>query len=405
MSSWVKAMKGSILLSYAMALAVLSGTALAAEKPADTGKLLVNARWRLESVDDDAFAKEAFANTLRLRLGYQTAAYQGFSGLLEAEATTYLFNEQFNSTANGNSQYPVVADPNAYEINRAFLSYAPNKNAKFNLGRQTVIIDNQRFFGNVAWRQNEQTFDALDLNYSFNNKLTLRYDYSNRVQRVFGAQNPRQDLERWDVNLNLLHASYPVGPGSLIGYVYLNENNTLPLTSQKNFGMRYVANKANPEGMGWLATAEYAYQDSYADGAEFINADYLFLEGGVVWKGNTFKAGWEQLGGDGQYGFQTPYATLHAFNGWADRFLVTPRDGLQDSYLGWNRKFGKLGATVVWHDFNADFGNSDYGQEWDASLSWALDKHWTVLGKLADYQADEYLVDTTKLWFSVEYVY
>lgn len=393
------------ILGHALVLALLSGPAFGAEAPASTGKFLVNARWRLESVADDAFAEDALANTLRLRVGYQTAVYKGFSGVLELEGTSYLFDDDFNSTANGNIQYPVVADPNAYEINRAFLAYAPNNNANFNLGRQTLVIDNQRFFGNVGWRQNEQTFDALDLNYTFDNKLVLRYDYINRVQKVFGAQNPRPDLERWNVNLNLLHASYPAGPGTLTGYVYLNENNTLPLTSQKNFGMRYVAGKSNPDGVGWLVTAEYADQSSYADGAPYIDANYVFLEGGLAWKGNTFKVGWEQLGGDGQYGFQTPYATLHAFNGWADRFLVTPRDGLQDTYLSWNRKFGKLGATAVWHDFNADFGNSDYGQEWDASLSWALDKHWTVLGKLADYQADEYLVDTTKLWFSVEYVY
>lgn len=388
-----------------MVLALLSGPVFGSEPATDAGKLLVNARWRLESVDDAAFVKEAFANTLRLRLGYQTAVRNGFSGVLELEATTYLFDDPFNSTANGNIQYPVVADPNAYEINRAFVSYAPDANGKFNLGRQTVIIDNQRFFGNVGWRQNEQTFDALDLNYTFGNKLTLRYDYINRVQRVFGAQNPRSDLERWDVNLNLLHASYPLGPGALVGYAYFNENNTLPLTSQKNFGMRYVAGKPNPDGVGWLATAEYAFQDSYADGADFIDADYLFLEGGLAWKGNTLKAGWEQLGGDGQYGFQTPYATLHAFNGWADRFLVTPKDGLQDAYLSWNRKFGKLNATLVWHDFHSDSGSQHYGSEWDASLGWALDRQWTVLAKLADYQADDYLVDTTKLWFSVEYVY
>lgn len=393
-------------LRNAIVLALFSGAAFAAEPPAaDAGKLLVNARWRMESVADDAYTEEAFANTLRLRLGYQTAVYKGFSGVLELEGTTYLFEDNFNSTANGNTQYPVVADPNNYEIDRAFLSYSPNESGKFNLGRQAVILDNQRFFGNSAWRQNEQTFDAIDLNYKFGGKLVVRYDYINRVQRVFGAENPDENLARWDLNLNLVHAEYPVGPGKLTAYAYFNENETLPLTSQKNFGVRYVAGKPNPEGLGWLATAEYADQSSYADGASYIDADYVFLEGGLVWKGNTFKAGWEQLGGDGQYGFQTPYGALHAFNGWADKFVVTPKNGLQDTYLSWNRKFGKFGATVVWHDFNSDAGNIEYGQEWDASLSFALDKRWTFLAKLADYQADDYLRDTSKFWFSVEYVY
>ena len=40
-----------------------------------------------------------------------------------------------------------------------------------------------------------------------------------------------------------------------------------------------------------------------------------------------FKLGYEELGSNaGLYGLQTPLATLHAFNGWADKFLVTPVD-------------------------------------------------------------------------------
>lgn len=393
---------------HTLCLAMLSSSVFAAEPAAKTdasGKLLLDARWRLESVDDDLFNKHALADTMRLRLGYQTANYHGFSGTVAVEGTTYIFQDEFNSTSNGKTQYPVIADPNAYELDLAIISYAPNDAGKFNLGRQRVIIDNQRFFGNVGWRQNEQTFDGIDLNYKFGKSFTVRYDYLNRVQRVFGAQNPDEDLYRWDLNANLFHADYASKYGTFTGYAYLIENETKPLASHENYGVRYVLNKPNPKGIGWLATAEYATQDSYADGLALIDADYMFLEGGMIYKGNTFKAGFEQLGGNGLYAFQTPFATLHAFNGWADRFLTTPKDGLQDTYLSWNRKFGKLGATIVYHDFNSDNANLNYGTEWDASLSWAVDKKWTLLAKVADYQADQYSADSTKLWLSVEYVY
>ena len=43
------------------------------------------------------------------------------------------------------------------------------------------------------------------------------------------------------------------------------------------------------------------------------------------------------LGGDngsGNRAFQTPLATKHAFQGWADQFLTTPADGIEDAYLG-----------------------------------------------------------------------
>lgn len=384
----------------------LAGSPVESAEPApNQGKYLFEGRWRLESVDDDAFSERALAGTARVRFGYKTPELKGFGALLEVQGTAALFLDDFNSTANGKSNYPVVADPNSYGVNRLFATYRLDDAGLLTLGRQYVVIDNQRFFGNSAWRQNGQTFDGFNAAYRVGKSVNLRYDYLNRVQRVFGDQNPTPDLRDWDVNLNLFHADIALGPGVLAGYAYLNENETLPLTSQKNFGVRYTAGKSAPDGLGWSAALEYAKQDSYADGADIIDADYALLEGALLWRGNQFKAGWEQLGGDGQWGFQTPYASLHAFNGWADRFGKTPVNGLRDTYLGWNRKFGKFNATVVWHDFNADFGGQHYGSEWDASLGWAFAPKWQALAKLADYSADSYLVDTTKLWLSVEYIY
>ena len=396
-------MKPRTLALNALALALASGPVLAVD--ASDGKLLLDARWRLESVDDDAFARNAFADTVRIRLGYQTPVRSGWSGVIEAEATQHLFGEDFNSTANGQTQFPTVVDPDNTELNQAFVRFAPGTKTQFTLGRQRVQWDNQRFFGNVGWRQNEQTFDALDFQHSFGNGTKLRYDYLDRAQRINGADNPNEDLARYRLNTHLLSLGHALGPGTLTGYAHFIDNETLPLSSHRNLGLRYTAKKDMPDGIGWLASAEYAKQDSYADGADKIDADYFMLEGGLVWKASTFKAGWEQLGGDGSYGFATPFATLHAFNGWADKFLTTPVNGLNDAYLGWNRKFGKLSAAVVWHDFSSDAGSIDYGQEWDASLGYAFDKHWSGLLKLADYNADEIGTDTAKLWLSMEYVY
>src|SRR5690606_12592617 len=79
-----------------------------------------------------------------------------------------------------------------------------------------------------------------------------------------------------------------------------------------------------------LYSAEYALQK-----ADNFDASYLALEGGVLVQGVTLALGYESLGSDdGAYGFQTPLATKHAFNGWADKFLIsTPVDGLTDTYV------------------------------------------------------------------------
>jgi len=213
-------------------------------------------------------------------------------------------------------------------------------------------------------------------------------------------------LARWQLDAHLLSMNYKLGPGVLTGYAHFIENQTLPLSSHKNIGLRYAAKKDNKDGIGWLAAGEYTSQNDYANGSNIIDADYLLLEGGVVWKANTFKAGWEQLSGNGSYGFATPFATLHAFNGWADRFLTTPVNGLEDSYLSWNRKFGKqLTANVAWHDYQSDRLNIHYGQEWDASLAWAFAPKWNAIVKHANYQADDIGFDVRKTWLSVEYVY
>ena len=383
------------------ALALALSPALSLAAPATTYSL--DLRLRQESVDDASFDRDAAATTLRLRAGLQHAFNEHFSARLEFEGNQHLGHERFNSTANGESAYPAVVDPDNAELNQAWLAWAPSAATRLALGRQKLNFDNQRYIGASSFRQNEQTFDALDFTHAFGKGVQLRYAWLGRVQRVNGAQHPNEDLARWNLDAHLLNLGGKLGPGKLTGYGYFIENRTLPLTSHRNLGLRYAVEPDDKSNRRWGLALEAARQEPYAQGAARNHANYALIEGAWRWQGNTFRLGEERLGGDGHYGFATPLATLHAFNGWADRFLNTPADGLRDRYLGWNRRFGRFEANVVAHDFAADHGGRDFGTELDASLGLAITPRWTVLAKLADFNGDEGPRDVDKAWLSLEY--
>ena len=75
--------------------------------------------------------------------------------------------------------------------------------------------------------------------------------------------------------------------------------------------------------------------------------------------------------------FQTPLATLHKFQGWADKYLTTPSAGIEDSYVGVNGSLAGWNGQAVWHDLKAEATSHDYGTELDLSVS---RKFWLQLG-------------------------
>lgn len=156
------------------------------------GKVDVDLRYRYEYVDQENFVLDAKASTLRLRLGYTTGLYYGLFVMAEFNGIWVVGSEQYNSTANGLTQYPVVADPEGDELNQGYLGYRPLDMMTFKLGRQRIKLDNDRWVGNVGWRQNEQVYDALLGSTSLGLEgLTARYGYLRKVHRIFGNQGPR----------------------------------------------------------------------------------------------------------------------------------------------------------------------------------------------------------------------
>jgi len=394
-------MKKHIILGTSALAAVMTATAAQADE-GFTLKPSLNARLRYEMVDQPA--TDADAVTLRLRPGI-TASKGPFSVLVEAEGTLAIV-EDYNSTTNGKAGlYSVVADPENIELNRAQIQYK-SEAVTATLGRQRINIDDQRFVGSVGWRQNEQTFDAITGEAKLG-PIMLNGTYSWSQRMIFGIDSgPRQAFTG---DYLFLGAGGALGPVKVKAFSYLldyDPKEPSALTSTQTYGVRATADfKLGGKASLGLA-ASYATQSDYKANPGDYSADYIAAEATLGYANFWLKGGYELLGSDNGVAFQTPMATLHKFNGWADVFLNTPAAGLEDWYLGVGAKFPGvkalpgLKAAVFYHDFSSDVGGADYGSEWDAMLGFKIGKKLGLTAKYANYNSDGFAVDTEKFWLT-----
>ena len=369
------------------------------------GKPIIDLRARYETVDDKDKAFSAQAPTLRLRLGYESSPWHGLALAFDFDEVVDLWSTGYNSTRNGKTAYPTIADPQMLVVNRLQLSYATDFDTTIVVGRQRLQFGDQRFIGNSGWRQHEQTFDAVTVANTSVPGLTLTYAYVGRVNRVFGPEDPvpaTAQAGHFGSDSHLFNAVYSGFPGlKLEGYAYLlkldqqGPASAVAATSKLStatYGARAEYRATLMDGLVGHANGAIAHLQNYADNPLAISLDYWLAEASLTYAGVTVLAGDEALGGDGTIGFSTPLATLHPLQGWADMFLTTPANGIDDVYFKAGYALpGVLGtknlvATVVHHDFRTDRAGVGIGSEWDASLEWTLDQHTSFLLAAADYQ-------------------
>jgi hypothetical protein len=381
------------------------------------GKPILDARYRFENVDQNNDLRDANAQTLRTRAGFQSGKWYGLSGLLEVDNVSRIGDDAYNSTRNGQKEYAVVADPDGTEVNQALLRY-DHKLGSAVLGRQRINLDNQRFIGSVAWRQNEQTFDGALTQLKPLDGLTLSYAYLDQVNTVFGPDNGRYDNVTNPANIDghshLINAQYVLMPElTATAYSYLLDldNIAVALTAAEGtLSSQTSGLRLNGVVAGVSYALEYAQQKDYGDNPLELDSEYYLAELGYTIKGVQLKAGYEVLGGDngsGNRAFQTPLATKHAFQGWADQFLTTPADGIEDAYVGVTAPL--LGGTLqAWyHDFSTEQDSDDYGNEIDLSYAHPIPgvKGLVGLVKYATYDSDNKArtVDNDKIWLQLQY--
>lgn len=384
------ATSAAAVCSYALFPAL--SFAAEASSPAEalsSGTIKLHLRTRIENVEQDNPAEDATATTLKTRLTYTSANYRGFGLTLEMDDTTELVDQDYTDGVTPRGTSP-IADPEVTEVNQAFVSYTSDA-IQIKYGRQRILLDNQRFVGGVGWRQDEQTYDAFSVKSTPTEDSTIFAAYITDVNRIFAEAD---DHNHQSI---LLNASYQTPFGKAIAYGYLLDNQSVAGLSSDTYGLRWEG-RVN-EWLGY--TLEYATQSDGGDNPQEYSADYVLAETAFTLpiKGSqlTVKPGYEKLASDNGTSFKTPLATLHAFQGWTDGFLVTPDDGVIDAYL--TTRLGLAGYQVGlgYHSFTSDIGDQDYGSEFNLVVT----KRFGLADltfKYADYSADDYWVDTSKIW-------
>ncbi|MEH6503818.1 MAG: hypothetical protein V7682_07970 [Cycloclasticus sp.] len=383
------------------------------------GQSSFSANLRYENVDQENKPEEANAYTARLTAAYKTGTYYGLGIYGEVESVHSLFSNNYahKSQAKG-ATYPVIADPNETELNQGYLFYTGLSDTSVKLGRQALTYRDapfHRHIGTVAWRQNWQTLDAFSVANKSIQDTTLSYAYVWNVNRIFGEDAP-EPWDDFDSASHLINAQYMgFKPVKLEAYAYLYDFKNADALSTNTYGLRASGATPVADGVNAIYTAEYASQSDAADNPNSIDADYLLGELGAKMtfdgpvKMLLVKASYElQEGNGGADRFVTILGTNHAYQGWADQFLVTPGDGVKDIYLTAVAKAYGMKFVAAYHDFSSDKNSYDYGTEFNIMATKKVAKNYTLGLKYADFNADTNSLNTTtpndvtKIWAFVQ---
>jgi hypothetical protein len=415
----VTSMKATTLLLLTAA-PVLAGTTPApapAITPAPSSYWLtptIDIRARYEFADIDDF-DPSHAFTVRERLGLKTAAWNGFSAFIEGEFTQSVVDDYSAGPSNpatpqvnpagvdpfvpGNS---AILDPDNNELNQLYGQYA-GFDTTVKLGRQKIVYDNAAFVGDVGWRQNQQTYDGLSITNKSIPGLTASYAYVGQVNRIFGV-DANGVFENAPGEIHLLNASYAGIQGvTLGGYIYLMDFDEAAADKWDNdtFGL-----SAKTKALGFTFYGELAYQED-AGNLNDEQGLYAHVFAMKEFGKQSLTLGIEHL----DAGVQTPLATVHAFNGYADatdtRRIDGNHGGLTDTYLTYVTPiFCGIKWTNAVHFFGDNAISNDLGFGFDSVLMKKFDDHITGIFKLGyfDSSDDQYL-STTRASVELNYAF
>lgn len=416
----IRSMKtNAAILLLASSPVLCAGTPEVTPAPAPAGQWItptIDIRARYEFGDTDGL-DQSNAFTFRERLGLKTMAWNGFSAFVEGEFSQAAADD-YNGGAPGANPFDkantAIFDPETNELNQGFLQYE-GFDTVAKAGRQRIVYDNAAFIGDVIWRQNEQTYDALSFSNKSIDKLTFNYAYLNQVNRIFGSEAdaplsyPATNVEDIATSTHLFNASYAGIKGvTLGGYAYIMNFKDVGEWDNNTFGLSAKGKLSDIALYG-----EFAWQDKAGVSGE-DDALYAHATATKAFGPQALTLGLEHL----DAGFKTPLATVHAFNGFADvtdgARISGAHNGLTDLYLSHTMPiFCGIKWMNVLHAMGDNEISAGYGWEYDSVLTKKFDDNFTAIAKAAFFESegDDYTANRkndslpTTARFSVELNY
>lgn len=401
-----------------MKIIIATAALLAAAGPACAEgialKPLADARIRYEHADQDGLADTSDALTLRLRGGLQ-ASSGAWSALAEGQGTLAVIDDYYDGL-HGAATRPIIADPQSIGLYRAQIQYR-TKALALTAGRQRIAIDDERFVGAIGFRDNGQTFDAVRAEWSGIRGLKVDVSYAWGVRTIWGidGRGAKQQAVSGDNVFATIAYATPIG--TLGGFAYLIDQDEAAVQgfglSSQTYGARLSGTRPLGRSVKLSYLLSYARQSDWHRNPNDYRADYYLADATLDIAALKLNLGYEVLGasrGTALTSFQTPLATGFKFQGWADKFLTTPPNGVRDLYAGagygWKKLagFDVISVQAAWHRFDSDRLDLHYGDELDLLITARLGRT-TLSARYADYRAKRFATNTNKFWLQADWTF
>ena len=244
------------------------------------------------------------------------------------------------------------------QVFEAFVTPVLSKNTIVKLGKQRIMLDNQRFFAQNDWRQNAGTHDAVNFIYK-SKQLESNFvlAYNQNKENVWGNNYTPIGFSRYKT-LGISYLNWKNKKDN-IKISVLNYFDGFQATNSNKQNFRFT-NGGKIQGIGKKITLNFGiyYQHGKNPNGKDLSAFYLNPEAVLKLKKSEIKIGAEIKSGNNiskasstDRGFQYPYGVAHRFNGTMEYFAAgyngSAKDiGLIDPYL------------FLAHDFNQKFSLS-----------------------------------------------